>query len=102
MRIDRILAEARQAELAQRQREIAGRADPNTPVTPVAGVPPVDRVEISEAGRAMALRDELAGAESSLSAERLATLRQRIRDGVYDQTAIADAVARRLLASGDL
>ncbi|HLV27049.1 MAG TPA: flagellar biosynthesis anti-sigma factor FlgM [Gemmatimonadales bacterium] len=101
MRIDRTLAEARQAELAQQQRGIADRADPGTPTPPVSPAPPVDRVEISDAGRAMTLRDDTE-ARQELSPERLEELRERIRSGLYDDPATALAVAQRLLASGDL
>jgi anti-sigma28 factor (negative regulator of flagellin synthesis) len=34
--------------------------------------------------------------------ERIATLRQQVRDGVYDSVSTLDAVARRILQSGDL
>lgn len=100
MRIDRALAEARQAELLQ-QREVAGRTDPGSPATPVSPAPPVDRVEISEAGRAMTLRDEPEGRQE-LSPERVEMLRQHIQDGFYNDPAVALEVGRRLLASGDL
>jgi anti-sigma28 factor (negative regulator of flagellin synthesis) len=101
MRIDRTLAEARQAELIQHQREVAGRSDPSKPLAPAAPAPPVDRVEISEAGRAMTLRDDPEGGRE-LSPERLEQLRERIRSGAYDDPAMALEVARRLLGSGDL
>lgn len=101
MRIDRILAEARQAELAKRQREVTNRADPGSEPKPVTSVPPVDRVEISDAGRAMAMQDEVAAEGAELSPERIAELRQRIRDGAYNQPDMAAVVARRLLESGD-
>lgn len=39
---------------------------------------------------------------TGLSPARLADLRRGVRDGRYDSLAVADAVAARLLASGDL
>ncbi len=39
---------------------------------------------------------------SSLSPERLAQIRDRIRQGAYETAGVLDAVARRLVASGDL
>lgn len=73
--------------------------------TPAAGTPAVgaertDRVEISNAGRALAARD--GSAEASLSPERLAELRQRVLDGAYNSLEVVDEVARRILANGDL
>lgn len=53
-----------------------------------------DTVQISSAGRELA-----AGA---LGAERIEELRDRIRSGVYDRPAVAEDVARRILASGDV
>lgn len=38
----------------------------------------------------------------ALSPERAAQLRQRTRDGTYNSLAVANEVARRLMASGDL
>jgi hypothetical protein len=35
-------------------------------------------------------------------AGRLAELRQRVRDGAYDSSAVLEQVARRILESGDL
>jgi len=37
-----------------------------------------------------------------LSAERLAQIRIRIRSGAYNTSAVIDAVARRIMKSGDL
>lgn len=101
MRIDRILAEARQAELARQQREVANRAGAGSEPGPVSGVPPVDRVEISDAGRAMAMQDEVKAAGRELTPERIAELRERIRAGTYDQPEIVSQVASRILDSGD-
>jgi hypothetical protein len=60
-----------------------------------------DKVQISNAGRALAARD---GAQetSSLSPERIAELRQRVLDGAYNSLEVVDEVARRILAKGDL
>jgi hypothetical protein len=84
------------------------KIEQNQPVrqTPAAGTAAVgaergDRVEISDAGRALAARDGSAEA-SSLSSERIAELRQRVLDGAYDSLEVVDQVARRILATGDL
>jgi len=60
-----------------------------------------DRVEISNAGRALAARtDDVA--KSSLDPARAAVIRGRVMSGAYDTLEVVDAVARRLLNSGDL
>lgn len=59
-----------------------------------------DKVEISDAGRALAARD---GDESvGLDPARAARIRGRILSGAYDTLEVVDAVARRLLDSGDI
>ena len=68
---------------------------PVAPVAPRSG----DAVQISDAGRALAARGN---AESGLSAERTAQIRQRILDGAYNSLAVVDEVARRIHGSGDL
>lgn len=66
--------------------------------TPVAGRS--DKVEISDAGRALAARD---GEQSTgLDPARAARIRGRVLSGAYDTLEVVDAVARRLLDSGDL
>lgn len=105
MRINRSSVEAQQAELANRVRETPARPAPagGTPAQPVNAVPRVDRVEISDAGRALAAKG---GAESGqpaeMSAERLAELRQRVMSGAYNSLEVVDQVARRMLDAGDI
>ena len=59
-----------------------------------------DKVQISDAGRALAARETDKAVE--LTPERSADVRRRILSGAYDTIEVVDAVARRLLASGDL
>jgi hypothetical protein len=60
-----------------------------------------DRVSISDAGRALAARD--GGPEAStLDPARAERIRERVLSGAYDTLEVVDAVARRLLDSGDL
>jgi hypothetical protein len=65
-----------------------------------------DTVQISDAARALggAERADAAPAagRAPLTAERLAELRRRVVEGAYDAPSVADQVARRLRASGDL
>jgi anti-sigma28 factor (negative regulator of flagellin synthesis) len=48
--------------------------------------------------------DRRAGAEpaSPVTRERVAELKRKVRDGAYDNVETMDAVARRILQSGDL
>jgi hypothetical protein len=59
-----------------------------------------DKVQISDAGRALAARD--GDATSGLSPARAASIRGRVLSGAYDTLEVVDSVARRLLDSGDL
>ena len=60
-----------------------------------------DKVQISDAGRALAARND--GPEkSSLDPARADRIRGRILSGAYDTLEVVDAVSRRLLDSGDL
>jgi hypothetical protein len=58
-----------------------------------------DKVEISDAGRALAARGDQA---TGLDPARAAVIRGRILSGAYDTLEVVDAVSRRLLDSGDL
>jgi predicted TIM-barrel enzyme len=58
-----------------------------------------DKVQISDAGRALAARE---GSNTGLSPERAAQIRQRVLDGAYNSLGVVDEVARRILSSGDL
>lgn len=59
-----------------------------------------DKVSISDAGRALAARES--GEAGAMDSARLARIRDRVLSGAYDTLEVVDAVARRLLASGDL
>ena len=77
-------------------------SDATRAVTPVpSSTDRSDKVSISDAGRALAARD--GGPESAgLDPARAARIRERVLNGAYDTLEVVDAVARRLLASGDL
>jgi negative regulator of flagellin synthesis FlgM len=72
------------------------------PVAPApSSVDRSDKVEISDAGRALAARES--GPDSAgLDPARSARIRGRILSGAYDTLEVVDALARRLLDSGDL
>jgi hypothetical protein len=59
-----------------------------------------DKVQISDAGRALAARDT--DSTSGLTPARAATIRGRVLSGAYDTLEVVDSVARRLMDSGDL
>ena len=59
-----------------------------------------DRVSISDAGRALAARD--GGDTAALDPARASRIRDRVLSGAYDTLEVVDAVARRLLDSGDI
>ena len=69
------------------------------PVTP-SGSERVDRVEISDAGRARAA-GSLRPVDNA-SAQRLAAIRQRVLEGAYNTDAVVADVARRILDRGDV
>jgi anti-sigma28 factor (negative regulator of flagellin synthesis) len=62
-----------------------------------------DRVQISDAGRALAAQAANGATESEgLSPERVDQIRQRILQGAYNSTEVVDQVARRMLERGDI
>jgi hypothetical protein len=61
-----------------------------------------DKVSISDAGRALAAREGAADVSAPLDPTRAARIRDRVLSGAYDTLEVVDAVARRLLVSGDL
>ena len=71
------------------------RASARTP----SQVEKVDRVEISDAGRAKAgqLEPTTQGSE-----QRLAEIRRRVISGAYDADAVVGEVARRIIERGDV
>ena len=60
-----------------------------------------DKVEISDAGRALAAHGE-GTTSTGLDPARAERIRGRILSGAYDTLDVVDAVARRLLGTGDL
>ena len=106
MRINRSSIEAQQQAELTRLRDSGARPAPagGEPAQPVSAPARVDRVEISDAGRAMAAQGAGEGeaARAELSPERLAELRQRVLSGAYDSLQVVDQVARRMLERGDV
>ena len=100
MRIEKS-TQASQVSSTQAARSAAGSSQPEKPVTAVRRA---DSVKISDAGRALAQATEpvVRDADAELTAEQIAEIRTRIASGAYDSLEVVDAVARRILASGDL
>jgi negative regulator of flagellin synthesis FlgM len=81
-----------------------------SPIQPIAPTPSSadrsDKVQISDAGRALAARADgsadAASSSSSLDPARASRIRQRVLSGAYDTLEVVDAVSRRILDSGDL
>jgi negative regulator of flagellin synthesis FlgM len=74
-------------------------------IKPVAPAPSTadrsDKVEISDAGRALSARTDDTQA-TGVDPARSSRIRSRILSGAYDTLEVVDTVAKRLLDSGDL
>lgn len=76
-------------------------AGASAPAAPAA--PRQDSVSISDAGRALSGDGASAAqAKSPLTPERIDALRKKVLEGAYNSTHVVDAVAKRLLSSGDV
>lgn len=93
-------AAANAADQVQAARAAAA-TQPEKPVSPVRRT---DSVRLSSAGRAMAERTQPARRDpgTELTPDQITEIRQRIVSGAYDSLEIVEAVARRILAEGDL
>lgn len=100
MRIDKLQADLVRNE-AKSEVDSASKADAVKQAAAPVEAQRVDRVEISDAGRALA---EVAGAPDgdSLPMERLTALRELVVGGKYDTPEVIAEVARKMSGSGDL
>ena len=101
MKITDRVGELQRSEMTQAARQVFNYK----PIEPIAPVTRSDKVQISDAGRAMAARlDDIStgGAPAELGAERADQIRTRILEGAYNSLDMAGEVARSILASGDL
>lgn len=76
---------------------------PAQPVAPIGRAG--DKVQISDAGRALAARETEAldaKGRAELTPERVGEIRQRILEGAYNSMEVVDEVARRMLERGDI
>ena len=67
-----------------------------------SAAPREDSVAISAAGRALSGSQASTKTTGGLTPERVADLRQKVLDGAYNSTHVVDAVAKRLLSTGDV
>ncbi len=85
-----------------RVRELEGSSKKEGPKE-AALVERADKVEISEEGRVLASRSQMAGeAGGDLPPERLGEIQGRMEDGTYDSPEVALEVARIIFESGEL
>ena len=91
------------AQGARGSTETGGKPTPTQPVAPVSRTG--DKVQISDAGRALAARANEsvdASGRLELTSERVGEIRQRILEGAYNSLDVVDEVARRMLERGDI
>lgn len=72
------------------------------PLSPVRDADRPIRAEAGSDGRPERPAERTASIRPTPRGERIADLHRQVRDGVYDNMSTIDAVARRILQSGDL
>jgi flagellar biosynthesis anti-sigma factor FlgM len=78
---------------------IRRRRDPEPASKPDGGVPPLDRVDVSELGRELAEADLRTGEGADLRFDLVSRLRAEVQDGTYRLD--AQALARAMLERGE-
>ena len=86
---------------AHRTDAVDKAAVPDAASTP-ASVDRSDKVQISDAGRALAARETDVSVAAGLDPVRASHIRHRVLSGAYDSLDVVDTVARRRMPSGDL
>lgn len=102
MKINSTPAETIRTEHIQGTRSTGGVEGGIKALQPVAPAARADRVQISDAGRAMAAQMGGVSETGALDPARAAEIRQRILTGAYNSVDMASDVARNILGSGDL
>ena len=87
--------QARELQRSALNRQKQNATQPSSPVD--RG----DKVQISDAGRALAAQ-AASDAGGELTPERISEIRDRIMSGAYHSLEIVDQVARKMLESGDI
>jgi anti-sigma28 factor (negative regulator of flagellin synthesis) len=99
MKTSSISEVVRTTQVQEIQRAATNQAQPKTS-QPTPQAPAGDKVQISDAGRALAAKAAETGSE--LTPERIAEVREKILSGAYNSLEIVDQVARNMVASGDI
>lgn len=81
--------------IPERDQPVPVQAGRTSAASQSVAAPRHDGVDVSAEGRALSRG-------AALTPERIAEVRQRILRGAYDQASVVEAVARRILQSGDL
>jgi anti-sigma28 factor (negative regulator of flagellin synthesis) len=105
MNINPIKVDLRRADAAQGVQPTADPTrKPQADAQPSGSAARSDKVQISDAGRALAAQQSDATQETggSLSSDRVDQIRQRILSGAYNSVDMVNQVAQRILQSGDL
>lgn len=105
MRIDKASIEFQRSGLAKGVQGTGSETGKKAPAGESAGsAQRGDRVQISEAGRALAAQETegVQGARAALSAERIGEIREKILSGAYNSVEVVEEVARRMLERGDI
>lgn len=100
MRIDKLQADLVRNDTKSSEAKGVSEAEAVKQASAPVEAPRVDKVQISDAGRALAEAHAADG--ESLSVERLHVLRELVVGGKYDNPEVIAEVARRMSASGDL
>ena len=105
MRIDKTNIELQRSGLAKGVQTAGNEGGKKAAEAQTSGVAPRnDRVQISDAGRALAAQETGAagGVRGELTPERVGEIREKILAGAYNSVEVVEEVARRMLERGDI
>jgi negative regulator of flagellin synthesis FlgM len=102
MRIEDTSSELLRTTRTQPIRPVGQEQQQTRPEGDATPAPRNDKVQISDAGRALAAKATDAPDAGTLSPERVAELRQKVLLGAYNSVQMVDEVARRILDRGDV
>ncbi|MEX2582852.1 MAG: hypothetical protein WD766_06245 [Gemmatimonadota bacterium] len=101
MKIYNASSEILRSDQTRELQKNAGNRQKSGPAEPASPVQRGDKVQISDAGRALAAQ-AMNPTRGELTPERISEVRERVLSGAYDSLDIVDQVARRMLARGDI
>lgn len=94
-------SEVLRSDQARELQRSSGNRQKQNAAQPAAPAGRGDKVQISDAGRALAAQ-AARDAGGELTPERISEVRDRILSGAYNSLEVVDQVARKMLASGDI